>query len=92
MSASWRMTASRASPKRSSSSVSGSTRTPDSPLHWRITVSLVESCPSTEIRSNERFTHTPSSRSQVSADSSASDWANTRSVANRGEIIPAPLA
>ena len=32
----------------------------------RIAVSLVESCPSTEMRSNERFTHTPSSRSAVS--------------------------
>ena len=37
--------------------------TPEAPLHCRITVSLVDSWPSTLIRSNERLTQTPSSRS-----------------------------
>ena len=41
--------------------------TPLAPLAIRITVSLVDSCPSTEMRSKERFTHTPSSSSAVSA-------------------------
>ena len=53
-------------PERSSSSDSGSTRTPLAPRAIRIAVSLVESWPSTEMRSNERLTHTPSSRSAVS--------------------------
>ena len=44
----------------------GLDRDPDAPLHWRITVSLVDSWPSTLTRSNERLTVTPSSRSQVS--------------------------
>ena len=62
-SASLRSAQSSASPKRTASSVSASTRTPDAPDACRITVSLVESCPSTEIRSNDRSTHRPSSRS-----------------------------
>ena len=55
-------------------------------------MSLVESCPSTEMRSNERLTHTPSSRSAVSGASAASVWTKQSIVANAGEIIPAPLA
>ena len=45
-----------------------------------------------DTRSNERSTHTPSSRSAVSADSAASVWTKQSIVANAGEIIPAPLA
>src|SRR5919204_2063043 len=92
LSASWRKSASSAWPKRSSPSDSGSTATPLSPEHMRITVSLVDSCPSTEMRSNERLTHTPSRRSAVSADSSASVCTKHSSVANDGWIMPAPLA
>ena len=55
-------------------------------------MSLVESWPSTEMRSNERFTHTPSSRSAVSGASPASVWTKHSIVAKLGEIIPAPLA
>jgi hypothetical protein len=55
-------------------------------------VSLVESWPSTLMRSNERFTHTPVSRSSVPASSAASVWMKQNIVACRGEIIPAPLA
>ena len=55
-------------------------------------MSLVDSWPSTLIRSNERLTHTPSSRSQVAADIAASVCTKHSSVANPGEIIPAPLA
>jgi hypothetical protein len=55
-------------------------------------VSLVDSCPSTLTRSNERLTVTPSSRSQVSGDSAASLCTKHSSVAKPGEIIPAPLA
>ena len=55
-------------------------------------MSLVESWPSTEMRSNERLTHTPSSRSAVSASSAASVWTKHSIVAKAGEIIPAPLA
>ena len=51
---------------RSSSSDSGATITPLAPDAIRIAVSLVESWPSTEMRSNERLTQTPSSRSAVS--------------------------
>ena len=91
-SASRRSTASSASPKRSSSSDSGATRTPLAPLAIRIAVSLVESWPSTEMRSKERFTHTPSSRSAVSGSSAASVWTKQSIVAKSGEIIPAPLA
>ena len=58
----------------------------------RIAVSLVESCPSTEMRSKERLTQTPSSRSAVSGASAASVWTKQSIVANAGEIIPAPLA
>ena len=85
MIASWRSSASSASPKRSSSSLSGATRTPLAPEHIRIAVSLVESCPSTEARSKERLTHTPSSRSAVSALSAASvcDEAEHRREARR---------
>ena len=91
-SASWRRSASSAWPKSSSSSDSASTATPLAPEHMRIAVSLVESCPSTEMRSKERFTHTPSSRSAVSADSAASVCTKHSIVAKAGEIIPAPLA
>ena len=91
-SASLRSAQSSASPKRTSSSDSGSTTTPDAPDACRITVSLVESCPSTETRSNERATQTPSSRSAVSSASAASVWTKQSIVANAGEIIPAPLA
>ena len=66
-SASWRSSASSASPKRSSSSVSGAISTPLAPLHMSSAVSFVESWPSTEMRSKERLTVTPSSRSAVSA-------------------------
>ena len=55
-------------------------------------MSLVESWPSTEMRSNERLTHTPSSRSAVSASSAASVSTKHSIVANEGEIMPAPLA
>ena len=55
-------------------------------------MSLVDSWPSTEMRSNERLTQTPSSRSAVSADSAASVCTKHSSVAKAGEIIPAPLA
>ena len=55
-------------------------------------MSLVDSCPSTLTRSNERLTVTPSSRSHVSGDSRASVCTNTSSVAKPGEIIPAPFA
>ena len=55
-------------------------------------MSLVESWPSTEMRSNERFTHTPSSRSAVSGASAASVCTKHSIVAKAGEIIPAPLA
>ena len=57
---------------RARPAVSGSTRTPDAPLASAKTVSLVESWPSTEMRSNERLTHTPVSRSSVSGASAAS--------------------
>ena len=91
-SASWRSSASSASPSASSSADSGSTRTPDAPFASATTVSLVESWPSTLMRSNERFTHTPVRRSSVSASSAASVWMKQNIVAWRGEIIPAPLA
>ena len=55
-------------------------------------MSLVESCPSTLTRSNERLTVTPSRRSHVSGDSAASVCTKHSSVAKSGEIIPAPLA
>ena len=54
-------------------------------------MSLVDSWPSTETRSKERLTHTPSSRSAVSALSSASVCTKHSIVAKRGEIMPAPL-
>ena len=91
-SASWRSSASSASPKRSSSSALGLDATPDAPQAIRIAVSLVDSWPSTEMRSNERLTHTPSSRSAVSGASAASVCTKHSIVAKRGEIIPAPLA
>ena len=91
-SASWRSSASIASPSASSSGVCGSIRTPEAPFAIANTVSLVESCPSTEMRSNERFTQTPVSRSIVSASSPASVWMKQNIVAWRGEIIPAPFA
>ena len=83
---------SSASPNRISSSDSGSMRTSLAPEAIRIAVSLVESCPSTEMRSKERFTHTPSSRSAVSGSSAASVCTKHSIVANAGEIIPAPFA
>ena len=55
-------------------------------------MSLVESWPSTEMRSKERLTHTPRSRSAVSASSAASVWTKHSIVAKAGEIMPAPLA
>ena len=55
-------------------------------------MSFVESWPSTLIRSNERLTQTPSSRSAVSACSTASVWTKQSIVAKPGWIIPAPLA
>ena len=55
-------------------------------------MSLVESWPSTLMRSNERLTVTERSRSQVSAESAASVCTKHSRVAKRGEIIPAPLA
>ena len=58
----------------------------------RIAVSFVESWPSTEMRSNERLTQTPSSRSAVSARSAASVCTKQSIVAKLGWIIPAPLA
>ena len=63
----------------------------DAPEHIRIAVSFVESCPSTEQRSNERLTHTPSSRSAVSGSSTASVCTKQSIVAKCGEIMPAPL-
>ena len=91
-SASWRISASSASPRAISSAVSGSTATPEAPPACTTTVSLVESWPSTVMRSKERFTHTPVSRSTVSGCSSASVCTKQNIVAWRGEIIPAPLA
>ena len=60
-------------------------RTPLAPEAIRIAVSLVDSCPSTVTRSKERSTHTPSSRSAVSALSAASvcDEAQHRREARR---------
>ena len=55
-------------------------------------MSLVESWPSTEMRSKERLTHTPSSRSAVSACSTASVCAKQSIVAKLGWIMPAPFA
>ena len=66
-------------------------RTPLSPELIRIAVSLVDSWPSTVMRSKERFTHTPSSRSAVSRERSASVSTKHSIVAKRGEIMPAPL-
>ena len=56
------------------------------------TASLVDSWPSTEMRSKLRFTHTPVSRSTVSGSSAASVWTKQSMVANAGEIMPPPLA
>ena len=91
ISASWRRMASSATPKRASSSDCGSTTTPLAPEHIRIAVSLVESWPSTLTRSNERLTVTPSSRSAVALDRTASVWTKHSIVAKLGWIIPAPL-
>ena len=72
---------------------SGSTRTPDAPLASTNTVSLVESWPSTVIRSNERFdAHAGQQverRRRRARRRSRRSRASSRS---RGEIIPAPLA
>ena len=89
--ASIRSSASSASPRRSSSSLSGATATPLAPEQIRITVSFVDSWPSTEMRSNERLTQTPSSSSAVSGASAASVCTKQSIVANAGSIIPAPL-
>ncbi len=78
--------------RRSSSSDSGATRTPLAPDAISSAVSFVESWPSTEMRSNERLTQTPSSRSAVCGSSAASVCTKQSIVANAGEIIPAPLA
>ena len=56
------------------------------------TASLVDSWPSTEIRSKLRFTHTRVSSSTVSASSAASVWTKHSIVAKCGEIMPPPLA
>src|ERR687891_2219562 len=90
--ASWRRRASSASPSLSSSGLSGSTRTPVAPFANANTVSLVESWPSTEMRSKERFTQTPVSRSRVSCRRAASVCTKQNIVAKRGWIIPAPFA
>ena len=55
-------------------------------------MSLVDSCPSTLIRSNDRFTASPSSRSALWRSSAASVCTKHSIVAKRGEIIPAPFA
>ena len=66
-SASWRSSASSASPKRQLVVALGlDLARPLAPLAIRIAVSFVESWPSTEMRSKERLTVTPSSRSAVS--------------------------
>ena len=91
-SASWRSSASSASPKRSSSSVSGAISTPLAPLHMSSAVSFVESWPSTEMRSKERLTVTPSRRSAVSGLSAASVCTKQSMVAKLGWIMPAPFA
>ena len=65
--------------------------TPLAPEHIRMAVSLVDSWPSTETRSKDRFRQTPSSRSAVSGASAASVWTKQSIVAKRGEIMPAPL-
>ena len=65
-----------------SSGDSGATTTPLAPDAIRIAVSLVESWPSTEMRSKERLTQTPSSRSAVSGASAASVWTKHSIVAN----------
>ena len=54
-------------------------------------MSFVDSCPSTEIRSNDRRTQTPNSRSAVAVSSSASVSTKQSIVAKFGEIMPAPL-
>ena len=90
--ASWRSTASIASPSTSSSALSGATSTPEAPFASANTVSLVDSWPSTLMRSKERFTVTPVSRSSVSADIAASVCTKQNIVAKRGEIMPAPFA
>ncbi len=54
-------------------------------------MSFVESCPSTDARSNERLTQTPNSSSAVSGASAASVCTKQNIVAKRGEIMPAPL-
>ncbi len=54
-------------------------------------MSFVDSWPSTEMRSNERLTVTPSSRSAVSGSSAASVCTKHSIVAKLGEIMPAPL-
>ena len=65
----------------------------DAPDACRITVSLVESCPSTETRSNERCdAHAEQQVGGLGASSTASVWTKQSIVANAGEIIPAPLA
>ena len=70
----------------------GRDATPLAPEHMRITVSFVDSWPSTEMRSNERLTQTPSSSSAVSGASAASVCTKQSIVAKAGSIMPAPLA
>ena len=65
--------------------------TPLAPEAIRITVSLVESWPSTVMRSNERLTHTPSSRSAVSGASAASVCTKQSIVAKFGCDHPGAL-
>ena len=91
-SASLRSAQSSASPKRTSSSDCGSITTPDAPEACRITVSLVESCPSTR-HAVERARHADAQQ-QIGGlgVSAASVWTKQSIVANAGEIIPAPLA
>ena len=66
--------------------------TPTPPFASANTVSLVESWPSTLMRSKERLTHTPVSRSSVSCAIAASVWMKQNIVAKRGSIMPAPFA
>ena len=65
--------------------------TPLAPDAIRIAVSLVESCPSTEMRSNERLTQTPSSRSAVSGVSPASVCDEAQHRRERGRDHPGAL-
>ena len=66
--------------------------TPEAPLQRPITVSLVDSCPSTVMRLNETLTAPCSSLVQSSTATSASQVTKHSMVAMLGLIMPQPLA